>query len=49
MNWNYCATGHGKGEVDGTAALLKTEIQKQQIKPNAQKLQCAINGQFLES
>jgi hypothetical protein len=43
MNWNYFATGHGKGEVNGAAALLKREIQKEQIKPNAQKLQCALN------
>jgi hypothetical protein len=35
MIWNYFSTGHGKGEVDGASALLKREIRKKQIKPNA--------------
>jgi hypothetical protein len=26
MCWNYFASGHGKGEVDGAGALLKREI-----------------------
>lgn len=41
MLWNYFATGHGKGEVDGAGALFKRELRKEQIKPNGQKLQCA--------
>jgi hypothetical protein len=28
MIWNFFAMGHGKGEVDGTWALLKQEVQK---------------------
>jgi hypothetical protein len=28
MIWNYFSIGHGKGEVDGASALLKTETQK---------------------
>jgi hypothetical protein len=30
--WNYFATGHGKGEVDGVVALMKRELRKEQIK-----------------
>ncbi len=41
MLWNYFATGHGKGEVDGVGALFKRELRKEQIKPNGEKLQCA--------
>jgi hypothetical protein len=26
MVWNYFATNHGKGEIDGVGALLKREI-----------------------
>jgi hypothetical protein len=33
MIWNFFATGHGKGEVDGVGALLKREVCKEQIKP----------------
>jgi len=29
LNWNYFATGHGKGEVDGVGVLLKREIKKE--------------------
>jgi hypothetical protein len=43
MVWNYFASGHGKGEVDKARALLKREIRKEQIKPNACKLQCAYD------
>jgi len=39
MSWNYFAFGHGEGEVDGVGALLKCEIQKEQIKAQTQKLQ----------
>jgi hypothetical protein len=35
MVWNYFATSHGKGEVDGVGALLGWEIRKEQIKSNA--------------
>jgi hypothetical protein len=41
MIWNYFVTGHGKGEVDDTGALLKRKFRKEQIKPNVCKLQCA--------
>jgi len=41
MIWNFFAMGHGKGEVDGTWALLKQEVQKEQIKPQGKKLQNA--------
>jgi hypothetical protein len=27
--WNFFATGHGKGEVDGAETLLKQEIKKE--------------------
>ncbi len=30
--------GHGKGKVDGIGALLKGKIQKEQIKPQFQRL-----------
>jgi hypothetical protein len=39
MCWNYFASSHGKGEVDGEGVLLKHEICKEQIKPQAQQLQ----------
>jgi len=42
MIWNFFATGHGKGEVNGARALLKWEVQKKQIKPQGKKLQNAI-------
>jgi hypothetical protein len=29
MTWNYFATGHDKGEVDGARALLKQELKKE--------------------
>jgi len=34
MFWNYFASGHGKGEVDGADALLKRELFKEQLKSN---------------
>ncbi len=43
MVWNYFTSNHGKGEVDRVGTLLKREIHKEQIKPNACKLQCASN------
>jgi hypothetical protein len=39
MTWNFFATGHGKGEVDGAGALLKREVRKEQMKPHGLKLQ----------
>jgi hypothetical protein len=41
MIWNFFAIGHVKGEVDGSGALLKREIRKEQIKPLGQKLKNA--------
>lgn len=41
MVWNFFATGHGKGEVDGAGALLKREVRVEQIKPNSVRLQNA--------
>ena len=41
MVWNYLASGHGKGEVDGTGAFMKREIRTKQMKPNGEKLQNA--------
>jgi hypothetical protein len=29
MCWNYFASSHGKGEVNGASALLKCEICKE--------------------
>jgi hypothetical protein len=39
MCWNYFASCHGKGEVDGEGVFLKCDIRKEQIKPQAQRLQ----------
>jgi hypothetical protein len=39
MTWNFFATGHGKGEVDGAGALFKREVHKEQIKPDGVRLQ----------
>jgi hypothetical protein len=39
MSWNIFASRHGTCEVDGVGVLLKREIQKEQIKAQAQKLQ----------
>ncbi len=41
MSWNYFASGHGKEEIDDASSLLKHEIRKEQIKPQAHKLQNA--------
>jgi len=41
MSWNYFVSGHGKGEVDDACALLKRKVLKEQIKPQARKLQNA--------
>jgi hypothetical protein len=35
MAWNFFATGHGKGEVDGTRALLKREVERSKSSPKA--------------
>ena len=49
MTWNYFASGHGKGEVDGASAFLKRELYKEQIKPNGRQLQNASQVvQFLQ-
>ena len=39
MIWNYFASRHGKGKVDGAGALLNRELSKEQIKPNAKRIQ----------
>jgi hypothetical protein len=39
MMWNFFATRHGKGEVDGAGALFKQEVRSEQIKPHGLKLQ----------
>ena len=41
MLWNYFASGHGKGEVDGAGALLKREVRKEQLKPHGRSIQNA--------
>jgi hypothetical protein len=41
MTWNYFASGHGKGEVDGSGGLLKRKLWKEQLKPNGMKFQNA--------
>lgn len=41
MLWNYFASGHGKGEVDGAGALCKREVRKEQLKPNGRCIQNA--------
>jgi hypothetical protein len=48
MCWNYFAFGHGKGEVDSEGVLLKREICKEQIKPQAQWLQNAHDVHFYQ-
>ena len=49
MSWNYFASGHGKGKVDGAGALLKREIRNEQLKPGGLKLQNAAEiVQFLK-
>jgi len=48
MSWNYFATGHGKGEVDGACSLFKRELWQEQIKPQELKMQNAFEAvQFL--
>jgi len=39
--WNYFASRHGKGKVDGACALLKREFHKEQLKPHGVKIQKA--------
>jgi hypothetical protein len=49
MCWNYFASGHGKGEVDGAGALLKREICKEEMDCDGRKLQNAAEiVQFLK-
>jgi hypothetical protein len=38
LTWNFFASGHAKGEVDGAGVLCKREIRSEQMKPNAQRL-----------
>jgi hypothetical protein len=48
MSWNYFATGHGKGEVDGACSLVLKKLWKEQIKPQGLKIQNAFEEiQFL--
>jgi hypothetical protein len=50
MIWNYFASGHGKGEVDGVGALMKREVRTEQMKPDGEKLQNAEEiVEFLKS
>ncbi len=42
LTWNFFATRHGKGEVDGARVLLKWEIKKEQIKPRGMKIQNVV-------
>jgi hypothetical protein len=42
MLWNFFATCHGKGEVDGARALFKREAKKEQLKSKGQKIQNVI-------
>jgi hypothetical protein len=39
--WNYFATRHGRGEVDGASVLLKKELCKEQQKLQGLKIQNA--------
>jgi hypothetical protein len=41
MLWNYFASGHGKGEVDGAGALCKREVRKEQLKVHGRCIQNA--------
>jgi hypothetical protein len=36
--WSFFALRHGKRKVDGIGALLKWQVKKEQLKPNAKKL-----------
>jgi hypothetical protein len=38
MIWNFFATSHGKGEVDGARTLLRKEVKKEHIKLQGKKL-----------
>jgi hypothetical protein len=50
MFWNFFATGHGKGEIDGVGTLFKCEVRKEQLKPRGQRIQNAIEVvAFLEA
>jgi hypothetical protein len=37
MSYNYFVLGHGKEDVDDAGALLKREVQTEQLKPNGAK------------
>ncbi len=39
--WNYFATRHDKGEVDGASVLMKRELRKEPLKPHGLKIQNA--------
>jgi hypothetical protein len=38
MVWSYFCNGHGKGVHDEVGAILKQEIQKEQLIMNSQRL-----------
>jgi hypothetical protein len=42
--WNYFASGHGKGEVDGAGALLKRELRKEQMKPDGMQIHNSLEA-----
>ena len=43
LYWNFFASRHEKGEVDGVGTLCKREIRSEQMKPNTQRLENAAD------
>jgi hypothetical protein len=47
MLWNFFGSNHGKGEHDGTWAMVKRELHKEQLRLNAPSLECFDAMKFL--
>jgi hypothetical protein len=44
MVWSYFGSGHGKGVHDEVGAILKQEIQKEQLIMNSQRFHCVVDA-----
>ncbi len=44
MLWNFFCSSHGKGEHDGTQAMFKRELHKEQLRLNAPPLWNAFDA-----
>jgi hypothetical protein len=43
MVWSYFGSGHNKGVHDGVKALLKQEIEKEQLDMDGRRFLCVVD------